>query len=76
MLIDCDQAVEICNKAQYQEAGSWQIFQLKVHHFYCSKCRNHATRNGKLTQLCSKADIHCMDPEKKKIIKEKLEAQD
>ncbi|WP_224489006.1 hypothetical protein [Robertkochia flava] len=75
MLIDCEHAAEICNKAQYGEAGSWQIVQLKIHHIYCGQCRNHASKNGKLTQLCTKADLKCMDPEKKKKIKEKLESQ-
>lgn len=75
MLIDCNQAAEICNKAQYREAGSWELFKLKVHHLYCSKCRTHASKNGKLTKLCSRADLKCMDPEKKKKIKEKMDSQ-
>lgn len=75
MIIDCTQAAEICNKAQYHEAGSWKIFMLKIHLLYCTSCRKHASKNGKLTELCSKAKLQCMDPEKKKKLKEKIASQ-
>ena len=72
MFISCNQAAEICNKAQYREAGNWQIFKLKLHHIYCKSCKSHAARNGKLTELCSKASFKCMDEKKKTILKEEI----
>ena len=72
MLINCTQAAEICNKAQYHEANGWQIMKLKFHHVYCRKCKNHAVKNGKLTTLCSRADLKCMDDKKKKKLKDKI----
>lgn len=72
MLISCTQALEICDKAQYHEASPWQVMKLKLHHVYCKNCRVHAGRNGKLTELCSKAELKCMDARKKEAIKEEI----
>lgn len=73
MLISCTQALEICDKAQYHEASNWQIFKLKLHHVYCRNCKAHAGKNGKLTELCSKADLKCMNHQKKAKLREEIE---
>ena len=72
MLISCTQAAEICDKAQYREASNWQVIKLKFHHVYCKNCRVHAGKNGKLTELCSRADLKCMDSKKKEKLKEEI----
>lgn len=72
MLIDCKEAGVICDKAQYKEAGSWEIMKLKLHHLTCKHCRSHSTKNGKLTRLCSKARLQCMDEKKKSELREKI----
>ncbi|TRZ44261.1 hypothetical protein [Robertkochia solimangrovi] len=72
LFIDCKEAVRICDKAQYDEAGLWEKFKLRLHHAYCSSCRKHSVKNGELTKLCDKANLKCMDPAKKKALKDEI----
>ena len=75
MLINCEKAAEICDKAQYHEASIWQRVLLRTHHILCVNCRKHAVKNGKLTKLCSKAKLKTMDETKKQEIKQQLNNQ-
>ena len=75
MLIKCEEASHICDKAQYKEASFWEIIKLKLHHAYCKVCLKHSRMNSKLTKLCNHANIHTLDEEIKKEMKKDLEKQ-
>lgn len=72
MMISCEKAVDICNKAQYREATNWDILKLKFHLFLCKGCLSHSQKNNKLTSLCKKANLVTLTEEEKKKMKQSL----
>lgn len=72
MMISCDKAVCICNKAQYKEASVRDILKLKFHLLLCKACSSHSQKNNTLTSLCNKAKLAVLSEEEKKKMKESL----
>jgi len=72
MIISCNKAMKICDKAQYNEASLWELMILRVHKFICKACSKHTQKNTKLTKLCSKANLTILSEEEKNAIKAKL----
>lgn len=72
MKISCDEAVIICHKAQYKEAGFWERVKLTFHLFYCQGCNQFSKKNKTLTSLCDKADLHQLTEQEKCELREKL----
>lgn len=70
MMISCEKAANICNKAQYKEATFWEKIKLKFHLLMCKTCAKHSKNNTKLTSLCNKARIAVLSDEDKKKMKE------
>ncbi len=75
MMISCEKAVDICNKAQYKEATGWDILKLKFHVFLCKGCLHHTQKNNKLTSLCNKAKLATLTEEEKKKMKDCLNSE-
>lgn len=72
MMISCKKATCICDKAQYKEASSWDILQLKIHLFLCKACSKHSKKNNALTALFHKAKLVALSADEKKRMKESL----
>lgn len=72
MMIPCEKATCICDKAQYKEASSWDIVKLKIHLFICKACSKHNEKNNKLTSLCCKARLVALSADEKNRMKESL----
>jgi predicted metal-binding protein len=72
MMISCEKAVRICDKAQYKEASVWDILKLKFHIFICKACSNHSQKNNTLTSLCEKAKLVALSEEDKTKMKESI----
>ncbi|PKA83439.1 hypothetical protein ATE92_1593 [Ulvibacter sp. MAR_2010_11] len=70
--ISCEQAAEVCDKAQYKEASLWQKVLMKMHHIVCRICRIHSERNGKLTKSIHTANLQTIPKEQKEKIKARL----
>jgi hypothetical protein len=70
--INCTQAAETCNKAQYKEASNWQKLLMKIHHIACRICRIQSKKNGKLTEVIHKANLKTLPLEEKELIKTRL----
>tara|TARA_R110002020_G_scaffold138095_2_gene307881 strand:- start:637 stop:879 length:243 start_codon:yes stop_codon:yes gene_type:complete len=70
MMISCEKAANICNKAQYKEATFWEKIKLKFHLLMCKTCAKHSKNNTKLTLLCNQARIAVLSDEDKKKMKE------
>ena len=70
MKISCDKALDICNKAQYNEASKWDVFKLKIHTFFCTTCSKHSKNNTMLTGIC--ANLHALEEADKESMKEAL----
>lgn len=72
-MISCKEAVEICNKSQYREAGWRQRYQLWVHLLFCKACARFSRRNKKLSHLCTEAEIRQLTEQEKQQLKTALE---
>lgn len=70
MMISCEKAATICNKAQYKEASSWEKIKLKFHLIMCKTCAKHSAKNKKLTTLCNQARLAILSEEDKNKMKE------
>ena len=70
MMISCEKAANICDKAQYEEASGWDKIKLKFHLFMCKTCAKHSKDNTKLTSLCNQARLAVLSEEEKKKMKE------
>ncbi|WP_430427729.1 hypothetical protein [Maribacter litoralis] len=70
MMISCEKAAKICDKAQYKEASLGERIKLKFHLFICKTCAKHSKDNTKLTSLCNQARLAVLSDEEKKKMKE------
>ncbi len=70
MMISCEKAAKICDKAQYKEASLGERIKLKFHLFICKTCAKHSKDNTKLTSLCNQARLAVLSDEEKKRMKE------
>lgn len=75
MKITHEEALHICDKAQYNEASKWEYFKLKFHTFFCKTCAKHSKRNSELTGFCSQASLHALLDQEKEAMKEELKKQ-
>ena len=76
MMISCDEATDICNKSQYNEATLWDIAKLKLHLLICRVCRQFSSKNTKLTKLCRDSELHALSQQEKEHMKAKLQEED
>lgn len=72
MMISCEKAACICNKAQYKEATFLEKISLRFHILICKACTKHSKRNKQLTSLCNKANLVTLSEEDKRKMKECL----
>ncbi|WP_339657516.1 hypothetical protein [uncultured Maribacter sp.] len=70
MVISCEKAANICDKAQYKEASSWEKIKLKFHLLMCKTCAKHSVKNKKLTSLCNQARLAVLSEEDKRKMKD------
>ena len=67
--MSCDEAVNTCDKAQYNEASLLEKLKHTIHLIYCKTCRKYSANNSKLTKLVHKPEVECL----KNCEKEKLQ---
>jgi len=72
LFISCKEASHHIDKAQYDEASTWELFTYKLHILYCKFCRAYSLKNKKLTQLFKTQKISALSTEQKSKLKEKL----
>lgn len=76
--ISCEQANEICNKAQYGEATFTEKLKLNWHLLICKFCRLYTKQNQTLTKVCNSKAEECkskettLDSKDKETLKEQL----
>ena len=51
LFIDCDEAMFICDKSQYNESTFWERFRLNIRYIYCHITRSYVKKNKKLSSL-------------------------
>jgi len=69
----CNEANNICNKAQYKEASLLEKLKLNLHLIYCKACRGYSLNNSKLTKRIEDSKLECLDPKCKEDMKKDLE---
>lgn len=57
--ITCDEATKICDKAQYNEATSYEKIQLFFHTLVCKFCNAYTKQNNVLTKSIHKHKSSC-----------------
>ncbi|MEX6626549.1 hypothetical protein PG913_01195 [Tenacibaculum pacificus] len=76
--ITCEQATNICDKAQYNEASFYEKIQLNLHLLNCKFCSLYSKQNRKMSAIFKmkasncKNEIKCLSKEDKDKIKEQL----
>ncbi|SDS04632.1 hypothetical protein [Christiangramia echinicola] len=73
--IDCSEAADCCNKAQYEEANFLDKAKLYIHLILCKTCRKFSQRNSKLTDLLDKSKIEPCPEEKKQQWREEIKKE-
>ena len=76
MMISCEEATDICNKSQYNEASLLDIAKLKLHNLICKVCRQFSSKNTKLTKLCRDSELYALSEQEKEGMKAKLQKGD
>ncbi|TXN34752.1 hypothetical protein FVB32_09110 [Flagellimonas hymeniacidonis] len=72
MKISCEEASNICNRSQYKEAGSWELFKLRVHILMCRTCAKFTKQNTMLTSLCDRANLNTLSESDKESMRKDL----
>ncbi|WP_282136665.1 hypothetical protein [Seonamhaeicola maritimus] len=73
IMIPCEEANHVCDKAQYKESTLWEKIKLNLHLIYCKVCREYSNNNGKLTKKIKQSKVECLDPNCKKNMKKELD---
>ncbi|REE08676.1 hypothetical protein [Winogradskyella pacifica] len=60
LFISCDEAKHICDKAQYDEASTWEQFKLRLRLMYCNISKKYSSNNTKLSQTIEKSKVQCL----------------
>lgn len=72
VFISCDEAYEICDKAQYNEATLWEKFKLNLRYLWCSWTKSYVAKNKKLTKTLNSAKVDCLKAEEKKQLQQQF----
>jgi len=75
LFISCEEAKHICDKCQYDEASSWERFQLKLRLAWCHVTRSYSNKNVKLTKAMKKARVNCLNHAEKQNIQNTFEKE-
>ncbi|MDT0556911.1 hypothetical protein [Patiriisocius hiemis] len=70
--IKYEEATQICDKTQYNEASIWEKIKLNIRMLYCSATRKYSARNAKLTSAIKKSKVKTMPQDQKAAMKERL----
>jgi len=70
--ISCEEAKQICDKAQYGEASLWEKIKLNVRLSWCHITRAYSSKNNKLTKLIKESKIEVLEKSKKEEMQRKL----
>ncbi|MCX7550743.1 hypothetical protein [Xanthomarina sp. F2636L] len=75
LFISCDEAQHICDKAQYNEASSWEKVKLKLRYIWCRITRAYVTRNIKLTEAIKASKATCLNASEKEFLQQNLQQE-
>ena len=73
--LSCKKAAELCDKAQYSEAGPFAKLLLRIHVFICKPCKGYTKQNTKLTETLQSAKLQALAPEKKEFLRNQIQTE-
>ena len=73
--LKCNEATNVCDKSQYNEAGFFDKIALKIHLLMCKLCKGYAKRNASLTETIKSANIKTLHPDEKQAIKVRIQKE-
>ena len=76
IMMNCEEAQQICTKNQYKEASWREKLGLLMHLFICKTCGAFSRKNARLTQLCDQASLHSLSQADKERLKEAMRRQE
>lgn len=68
--IKCQEANQICDKTQYNEASFFEKIKLTIHLLYCKACKKYTKRNTQLTRLIKNPKVKTLEASQKANIKD------
>ena len=75
LFISCEEAQHICDKAQYNEAKTWEKIKLSIRLSWCKITRAYYKQNSKLTDIMGSSEIKCLDPKDRKAMELKIKEE-
>lgn len=72
MKLSCAEAASVCQKAEYKEANLLEKLRLKLHLFFCRRCKDYYENNKKLSSLLKKANLSSCSSQEKAHFKETM----
>lgn len=75
LFISCEEAQHICDKAQYNEATTWEKFKLMLRYLWCRLTRTYVQKNTKLSDSVKSAKIDCLNAMERDQIKTQFNKQ-
>lgn len=75
LFITCEEAMHICDKAQYNEASSWEKIKLNIRLLWCSVTRAYFKRNSKLTEVVNNSKADCLKADERKAMEDEFKKE-
>lgn len=75
LFISCEEAMHICDKAQYGEATLWEKIELKIRLSWCHFTKGYAKKNNQLSAFIKQHRIECLKSNERKQLQEAFEHQ-
>ena len=75
LFITCEEAMHICDKAQYDEASSWEKIKLNIRLSWCRITRAYFKRNSKLTEVVNNSKAECLKTEERSAMEKSFQKE-
>ncbi len=75
LFISCEEAMHICDKAQYDEASWWEKIELNIRLSWCHFTKAYAKKNNQLSIFIKQHKIECLKQNERKQLQKTFEQQ-
>lgn len=75
LFISCEEAIHICDKAQYDEASWWEKIELKIRISWCHITKDYAQKNMRLSSFIKQHKVECLQRKERKQLQKEFEQQ-
>ena len=75
LFVSCEEAKQICDKAQYNEATFLDKLKLNIRLSWCRVTRAYFKRNSKLTEVINASNADCLKPKERNAMEEKFKEE-